>query len=54
MEIQGRIGERLYSFYSEKDIEEARHIYAYFTGNQNEFEDKMEDEGIEFDYAEQG
>ena len=54
METDVRIGERLYTFYNRKDIDKATHLYAYFIGNQNEFEDKMEDEGIEFIYAEQG
>lgn len=53
-EIDARIGERLYTFCSEKDAEKARHIYAYFVGNQNEFETKMEDADIDFIYAEQG
>jgi len=54
METDVRIGERLYTFYNQKDITKAVHIYAHFIGNQNEFEEKMEDEGIDFVYAEQG
>ena len=49
-----RIGERLYTFYHHKDIDKAIQIYAYFLGNQNEFETKMVDEDIEFYYADQG
>jgi hypothetical protein len=43
-----RIGERLYEFSKSDDIEKARGIYARFTGNQNSFEDEMENAGIDF------
>jgi len=46
-----RIGERVYSFYNQQDINEARHIYAHFTGDQNDFESAMEDAKLEFNYA---
>lgn len=52
MSILMRLGERLYEFYSQHDIIKATSLYAHFAGNQDEFEDKMEDEGIEFCYAE--
>ncbi|MDP8285389.1 MAG: hypothetical protein RAP03_01875 [Candidatus Electryonea clarkiae] len=49
-----RIGERLYTFFNSGDISEARHIYAYFFGNQNELEVEMEKHDIVFVYADKG
>ena len=43
-----RIGERVYEFNSDKDIATARAMYAQFSGSQNEFEECMENEKIEF------
>lgn len=48
MSILVRIGERVYEFDSDKDVATARAMYAQFSGSQNEFEEAMDNEKIEF------
>lgn len=48
MSILVRIGERVYEFNSNKDVSTARAMYAQFSGSQNEFEEYLETEKIEF------
>lgn len=48
MSVLVRLGERLYEFETEKDLNTARSIYAQHLGSQNEFEEIMENENIDF------
>jgi hypothetical protein len=48
MSILAKVGERTYEFQSQLDIEDAREIYASFTGGQNDLESEFEEAGIEF------
>ena len=48
MSILARVGERLYEFDSEADVSIARELYCRCKGSQNDFEERMEDEGLDF------
>lgn len=48
MAIIAKVGERTYEFETMIELVEARNIYAHHTGGQNEFEEIMENEGIDF------
>ena len=50
MEITVKFGYRLYIFYSQSDVTEARSIYDHHTGTLDQFEDALEDAGIDFTY----
>ena len=50
MEITVKFGYRHYIFYSQSDITKARSIYAHHTGTLDQFEDALEDAGIDFVY----
>ena len=43
-----KIGERTYEFETIASLTEARAIYAQCTGSQNEFEEMMENDGLDF------
>ena len=48
MAIIAKIGERQYEFETMLDLTEARNIYAHCTSSQNEFEEILENEQIDF------
>jgi hypothetical protein len=48
MSISAFIGERLYEFETFTVLTYAREMYAHCTGSQNEFEEAMENAGIDF------
>jgi len=43
-----RIGERLYEFNNNESVNKAREMYCQFSGSQNEFEECMENDCIDF------
>jgi hypothetical protein len=48
MSVIAHIGERSYEFDTFEGLTKARAIYAHCTGSQNEFEEIMENEHVEF------
>lgn len=50
VEIIAKFGYRWYIFYSHEDVTKATGIYAYCLGSQDDFENELENNGIEFTY----
>lgn len=50
MSVSARVGERTYEFDSHNDLTKARAAYAYHVGDQNSFEDELEQRGVSFIY----
>ena len=50
MSIEIKLGERSYIFYNYKTINRAREVWENFKGTQDQFEQKLEDEGIEYNH----
>lgn len=51
VKFDARIGERLYTFYSQTDLALAREIYVKCVKNQDGFETEMENQNIDFCYS---
>ena len=50
MEIIHKFGSRSYIFYSQSDITKATSIYAHCLGNLDDFENELDEAGIDFCY----
>lgn len=50
MEFVRKLGNRWYVFCSKTSADKATEMHIEHGGDQNGFEDRMEDEGIEFNY----
>lgn len=50
MDIIIKFGYRTYVFHSKQDVNKATSIYAHNIGNQDSFENELEQNNIDFEY----